>query len=63
MGAEIPTRGRYPILRVRPPYTMEDVHPVMTVLAQDRANHPAMFLHYNAAPAFEYYARLLRYST
>jgi hypothetical protein len=46
----------YPIIRVVPPYTMEDVHPIMAGLAADRANAPAIFLHYSAAPAFEYYA-------
>lgn len=47
----------YPVLRVVPPYTMEDVHPIMAALAADRANEPAIFLHYNAGVAFEFYAR------
>ena len=46
----------YPVLRVHPPYPFEDVHPIMAAVAQDRPNAPAIFLHYNAAAAFEYYA-------
>jgi hypothetical protein len=51
-----------PVLRVRPPYTYEDVHPIMAALSRDRPNQPAIFLHYNAAPAFEYYARQYGFS-
>jgi hypothetical protein len=49
-------------VRVRPPYTMEDVHPIMRTLSNDRVKHPVIFLHYNAAPAFEYYARQYGFS-
>lgn len=48
----------YPVLRVHPPYTTEDVHPIMAAIAADRGNRPAIFLHYNAAVAFDYYASL-----
>jgi uncharacterized protein (TIGR03382 family) len=45
-----------PLIRSRPPFTMEDIKPVMAALQVARTPSDAIYVHANAAAAFTYYA-------
>lgn len=51
-----------PLVRVPPPYTIEDVKPVMAALNKAVGPETVIYAHANAAAAFEYYAPRLSLS-
>jgi hypothetical protein len=45
----------YPVLKLRPPYRIEDMKPVLAHLQQNRREHDAVFVYYGAVPAVRFY--------